>query len=165
MTPWRLTVLDDGRQWCTNGTDGFDPDGVMDLLGAAESCDPPMIQQAIRKTLAQDVTSPGPHVYEGVRGEDRCRVRVDGKPLPPRNDIRNHSPDGFEWGYGGSGPAQLALAILAYEFGDEYAKKHYQQFKFEVISGFKDFSWRLTSGDLARWAHYNAGVDKTSAAE
>jgi hypothetical protein len=24
-----------------------------------------------------------------------------------------HSPDGFEWGYGGSGPADLALNILA----------------------------------------------------
>jgi uncharacterized protein (DUF2249 family) len=34
-------------------------------------------------------------------------------PLPPRNDLYNHSPNGFEWGYGGSGPAQLALAILA----------------------------------------------------
>jgi len=34
-------------------------------------------------------------------------------PLPLRLDLFNHSPGGFEWGYGGSGPAQLALAILA----------------------------------------------------
>jgi hypothetical protein len=33
--------------------------------------------------------------------------------LPPRCDLYNHSPTGFAWGYGGSGPAQLALAILA----------------------------------------------------
>lgn len=33
--------------------------------------------------------------------------------LPLRLDIRNHSPSGFECGYGGSGPAQLALAICA----------------------------------------------------
>jgi uncharacterized protein DUF6166 len=32
--------------------------------------------------------------------------------LPTRTEVRNHSPDGFEWGYGGSGPAQLALAML-----------------------------------------------------
>lgn len=40
---------------------------------------------------------------------------ADGKraPLNPRTDLFNHSPNGFEWGYGGSGPAQLALAILA----------------------------------------------------
>lgn len=31
--------------------------------------------------------------------------------LPVRLDVSNHSPDGFEWGYGGSGPAQLALAL------------------------------------------------------
>lgn len=35
------------------------------------------------------------------------------RPLNPRNELYNHSPNGFEWGYGGSGPAQLALAILA----------------------------------------------------
>jgi hypothetical protein len=27
--------------------------------------------------------------------------------------LYRHSPDGFEWGYAGSGPAQLALAMLA----------------------------------------------------
>ena len=26
--------------------------------------------------------------------------------------VKNHSPDGFNWGYGGSGPGQLTLAIL-----------------------------------------------------
>lgn len=34
--------------------------------------------------------------------------------LDSRTDLFNHSPTGFEWGYGGSGPAQLALAILAH---------------------------------------------------
>jgi hypothetical protein len=52
-----------------------------------------------------------------------CEVFVeeDGeqRPLPPRNDIVNHSPDGFEWGYGGSGPAQLAFAILADYLGPQ----------------------------------------------
>jgi hypothetical protein len=31
--------------------------------------------------------------------------------------LRN-SPTGFGWGYGGSGPAQLALALLADSLGD-----------------------------------------------
>ena len=35
-------------------------------------------------------------------------------PLHKRLDLANHSPTGFSWGYGGSGPAQLALAILAH---------------------------------------------------
>lgn len=34
-------------------------------------------------------------------------VYVDGKRLDPEpsQKVRNHSPDGFYWGYGGSGPA------------------------------------------------------------
>lgn len=55
--------------------------------------------------------------------------------LPPRLDLRNHSPTGFAWGYGGSGPAQLALALLADATGnDELALKHYQCFKAQVVA-------------------------------
>lgn len=54
--------------------------------------------------------------YVGKRLDEGCEVYVeeDGKcyPLPLRTDVYNHSPTGFEWGYGGSGPAQTALAIL-----------------------------------------------------
>ena len=32
--------------------------------------------------------------------------------------IVDHSPDGFQWGYNGSGPAQLAAAILNEVTGD-----------------------------------------------
>lgn len=28
--------------------------------------------------------------------------------------VKHHSPTGFEWGYGGSGPADLALNIIEY---------------------------------------------------
>ena len=51
--------------------------------------------------------------YAGRRQGYAVIVTVDGRPLNPRLDLWNHSPTGFEWGYGGSGPAQLALAILA----------------------------------------------------
>jgi hypothetical protein len=33
-------------------------------------------------------------------------------PLDPRLDLWSHSPDGFNFGCAGSGPSQLALAIL-----------------------------------------------------
>lgn len=61
--------------------------------------------------------------YTGTRLDpEGCEVYVtteEGRkyPLPLFTEIRNHSPTGFEWGYGGSGPAQLALAILADHFG------------------------------------------------
>ena len=34
------------------------------------------------------------------------------QPLPLRLDLFNHSPTGFSWGYGGSGPAQLVAQQL-----------------------------------------------------
>lgn len=46
--------------------------------------------------------------------EGRGGVRLNGVPLlaAASQRLRNHSPDGFAWGYNGSGPSQLALAVL-----------------------------------------------------
>ena len=64
--------------------------------------------------------------YRGIRFDGKISVSIfEGKrhkfvrELTPAlsHGIRNHSSSGFEWGYGGSGPAQLALAILADHFG------------------------------------------------
>jgi len=62
---------------------------------------------------------------------------LDGKRLTPERSqkLRNHSPDGFNAGYLGSGPAQLALAVLlACGWSDEEALKQYQRFKQEHIA-------------------------------
>jgi hypothetical protein len=57
------------------------------------------------------------------------------RPLRQRQDLANHSPDGFAWGYGGSGPAQLALALLADAWGDDRrALRAYQTFKWMLVS-------------------------------
>jgi len=48
--------------------------------------------------------------------------------------IERHSPDGFEWGYGGSGPADLALSVLTDAVGKEAADQYYMKFKNEVIA-------------------------------
>jgi hypothetical protein len=92
--------------------------------------------------------------YVGVRTVGGATVaREDGRvnPLPLRTDIRPHSPTGFEWGYGGSGPAQLALAILADAVGSERARTLYQKFKFQVIAGFTGDRWELTRDEVIRW--------------
>ncbi len=53
----------------------------------------------------------------------------------PSQRIVNHSPDGFAWGYSGSGPAQLALAVMLMVCKDSTtALRFYQIFKREVIS-------------------------------
>ena len=59
---------------------------------------------------------------------------LDGKLLTPEASqaIRNHSPNGFNHGYGGSGPAQLALAVTLEVTGKPDG---YQQFKWDLIAG------------------------------
>jgi Family of unknown function (DUF6166) len=36
-------------------------------------------------------------VYEGARSLEGALVTVDGRPLPPRYDLRRLSKAGFEW--------------------------------------------------------------------
>jgi hypothetical protein len=92
--------------------------------------------------------------YTGRRGPQGCVVWIiDGnderKPLNPRRELRNHSPTGFEWGYGGSGPAQLALAILAEHLGDDHtALNLYQRFKWACIAPIRSASWSLSSEEI-----------------
>ena len=64
-------------------------------------------------------------------------VRVNGMILSPERSLRvySHSPDGFAWGYGGSGPAQLALALLLEAgLGDAEAIELHQAFKWKFIA-------------------------------
>lgn len=89
--------------------------------------------------------------YVGRREGYVITATVDGRKLNPRLDLWNHSPSGFEWGYGGSGPAQLALAILAdHCANDEQALNFYQRFKWKVVAEFPHRSWTLTSADIDR---------------
>jgi len=70
--------------------------------------------------------------------------------LPPRRDLANHSATGFAWGYQGSGPAQLALAILADYLGDdERALALHQVFKSKMIATLvPDHSFAIMSHEI-----------------
>jgi hypothetical protein len=90
-------------------------------------------------------------VYHGTRTEQGYAVVVeeDGevRSLDPRFDLRSHSPSGFAWGYAGSGPAQLSLALAADVLGDDdKAKKVYQSLKFKLVGGLPPEGWTLTEG-------------------
>ena len=63
-------------------------------------------------------------------------VIVSGKQLLPERSQKlvNHSPDGFSWGYVGSGPSQLSLAILLEFMPSDLALKYYQRFKWNVVA-------------------------------
>lgn len=87
--------------------------------------------------------------YTGRRRFSATKVTVDCRPLRFRRDLRCHSPAEFEWGYGGSGPAQLALAILADHLDkDEEALNLNQRFKWAVIAGLPQHYWTLSSQEI-----------------
>lgn len=73
--------------------------------------------------------------------------------LDARHDLYNHSPDGFSWGYEGSGPAQLSLAILAHATGsDVLALTYYQDFKRQVVANWRqDAGWMYPREDVLAW--------------
>lgn len=85
-----------------------------------------------------------PAVY---RADDRTCSLLD-----PRFDLRRHSPDGFNWGYGGSGPAQLALAILAdFTKDDGVALKLYQRYKWAVVARLPHATWCIDGEEIEGW--------------
>lgn len=70
------------------------------------------------------------HSYALVRIGEKGATEI-----PTRQDLRNHSPDGPNWGYSGSGPAQCALAICCDLLGDDrQALRVYQEFKSQYIA-------------------------------
>jgi hypothetical protein len=48
--------------------------------------------------------------------------------------VRNHSPEGFSWGPGSSGPTQLALALLLEMTTEDMALLCYQEVKWNIIT-------------------------------
>ena len=100
-------------------------------------------------------TRPGSDgLFVGIFHEDGrwWEVTLDGAALPPRHDLRNHSPDGFSWGYGGSGPSQLALAMLVTITTKAEALREYQNFKWACLARIpSSTSWKLPVGRIAAW--------------
>jgi len=141
--------------------DAVDPNTAASLLQQvisaaralpADDLPPMMLRPANRQPWSADAV----YTYSG--DPRTCAVRVEDDDgvvhvLDPRLDLRNHSPTGFAWGYGGSGPAQLALAILCHALhSDERAEQLYQDFKDAVIAPLAhDEAWRLTTQDVLGW--------------
>ncbi|MGH9373357.1 MAG: DUF6166 domain-containing protein, partial [Vicinamibacterales bacterium] len=81
-----------------------------------------------------------------------AHVAVDhGGEMRPLAHFVRHSPAGMDWGYAGSGPADLARSLLAHFLGSRVAPhpRIYQRFTFLVIASLpRDEDWTLTSEDV-----------------
>ncbi|MCK5236291.1 MAG: hypothetical protein KAR06_04820 [Deltaproteobacteria bacterium] len=98
--------------------------------------------------------------YKGLKrnsGVGRQRVfknMPDGTTIPllesPSRELRDHSVE-FNFGYCGSGPAQLALAILLDVTGDpEVSLLYYQWFKEGFIATLGK-SWVIEASEVREW--------------
>lgn len=98
-------------------------------------------------------------MYHGYRYQERGSPVVikDGNPLSPKpsQKVWNHSPDGFEWGYEGSGPAQLALALLLdVTHNPELSVRLHQTFKRHFVAAWGK-QWQICSDDIETWIAEN----------
>jgi len=103
--------------------------------------------------------------YVGIRDEDE-QVWVGwygyGRwhNLPARLTLRNHSPDGFDWHYCGSGPAQLALALLCHVTRNpDLTLSLYQRFKRQIVGRLHRRRWHLTSLFIMKWVRRQVEED------
>lgn len=104
-----------------------------------------------------------PKTYRGYGEFPQRHVTVNGLPL--RDDVAGVGP-GFEWGYLGGGPYNLAYSIL-YDFfsgrerlSDELTQQgiitpweyYHQAFLDEVVANFSnESSWEITSDQITAW--------------
>lgn len=88
--------------------------------------------------------------------------------------VPHHSPDGFEVGYGGSGPADLALAILntfvppgadgqpserCYRGRcSKFAMRHHQDFKVEFIARMPRAGGEIPAATILEWIEQRKAV-------
>jgi hypothetical protein len=80
-----------------------------------------------------------------------------------QHKVVRHSPTGFEWGYGGSGPADLALNILIMFASKPLAEKLYQAFKWDMIADIPREGTEIDEEEVKAWinSHKDDGSRKT----
>lgn len=100
----------------------FDSEGAASVPGLQLKLDPATV-----RFIGRRLPEPAGAVVDLV-------VASEALPLPLRLDLRRHSPTGFEWGYEGSGPAQLALAMCAAIADDTTSLRVHQVVKSRLIA-------------------------------
>jgi hypothetical protein len=90
--------------------------------------------------------------YRGVRddsGQTHVMVEFsDGSLATPLPHIVRHSPTGLEWGYGGSGPADLARSLIMDALGHDVHPRVYQTFKAEIVASLDRSGFVLADADV-----------------
>lgn len=101
-----------------------------------------------------------------VSGHHKSRqIWYDGHLLDPAKSLSivNHSPDGFNWGYMGSGPSQAALAILLEmesrgEVDRHFVVTQYQAFRDHYLASLPQFNFAISISDIHEWVKVRRSV-------
>lgn len=106
-------------------------DLVSKLRGVGPTC---LKKQKMLLDMEKESSNTIYHDYEG--GDIMIWKDGDGiKHFNVPHFLIRHSPTGMDWGYGGSGPADLALNILFAVTNDkDIAERFHQEFKWKFIS-------------------------------
>lgn len=73
-----------------------------------------------------------------------------------------HSPTGFEWGYGGSGPADLALNILGLFVAPPEAWRLHQHYKGDVLCRLdRHGPHTITAASVREWLEGRWALERT----
>jgi hypothetical protein len=92
--------------------------------------------------------------YEALTGDPEDVVlwrTLEGEAHASIPHAARHSPTGIEWGYGGSGPADLARSVLLALTDEPTANALYQRFKHEVVASVPEAGGVLRAADVRRW--------------
>ena len=94
------------------------------------------------------------------RGDIVLRRAADGAARVEGLAVRAalHSPDGLEFGYGGSGPADTALSILLSATGDlDWSLAHHQAFRWAAVAPLPREGGALHGTCIRRWVAARGG--------
>lgn len=116
--------------------------------------------------MDEDLKNDRRKVFHGRVHRHDCCIWYRGFKLELFLDEVNHSPTGFQWGYGGSGPAQTAYVVLRMALHelpsmteDErifIAKRMYQKFKQDRVTTLCiDFDFDLPVEEVLKWIELN----------
>ena len=105
--------------------------------------------------------------FDPIKKDILCERREDGLHFNIYQVFKHHSPSGMEWGYAGSGPADLALNILelfARELGEKPAVRlwdgnkvthtawtFHQRFKSSAVFDLPRIGGRIKGDDVRAW--------------
>jgi hypothetical protein len=129
-----------------------------DLLDAVARADKAVIN---RHGLHASPTGPDPL----RRQSTRLHALLDHAEKPLTRPLPHHvvhSPDGFAWGYAGSGPADLSLAILHREIGETIPPRVYLPFRDQVVARLPADGFELPASQVWDWIRDNRNLVDTA---